>query len=191
MARSALRVPLRDSPATAHNEARGQRRRRRSPPSPAPSIRTTRPQAHRCLWSELRIQRATIGVRLTEAGDDGIGRQVVVVVTVTKCGDLFFRLVLADSVRLLHLADQLVTLATDYVELVVGELAPLFLGLALQLLPVAFDTIPIQVSLLAVWLFARRVAAPASFGKVRLRHAIASIHALHCSFSRMRRASVE
>src|SRR5665213_2946279 len=139
--------------------------------------------------SELRVQRTTGGRRL--AGDDRIGGQIVVVVAVAKRVDLLFGLVLADAVGLLHLADQLVALAADDVELVVGELAPLFLGLALQLLPVAFDTVPVQVSLLEVWLFARHVAAPASFGRVRLRRAIASVHGFHCSFRRVRQASVE
>src|SRR5439155_10915017 len=40
-----------------------------------------------------------------------------------------------DAVALLHLADELVLLAADDVQIVVGELAPLLLGLALQLIP--------------------------------------------------------
>src|SRR6185437_16382084 len=40
----------------------------------------------------------------------------------------------------------LVLLAADDVELVIGQLAPLFLGLALELFPVAFDAVPVHVS---------------------------------------------
>src|SRR6185436_13868079 len=63
-------------------------------------------------------------------------------------GDLALGLVLADAVGVLDLADQLVALARDAVEVVVGELAPLLLRLALQLLPVAFDAIPVHAALL-------------------------------------------
>src|SRR5687767_11911154 len=49
------------------------------------------------------------------------------------------------AVALLDLADQLVAVARHLVELVVGELAPLRLHLALHLLPVAFDDVPVHV----------------------------------------------
>ena len=54
------------------------------------------------------------------------------------------------SVRLLDLPGQLVALAGDDVELVVGELAPLFLDAALELLPVAFDAVPVHAALLRI-----------------------------------------
>src|SRR5215468_9134944 len=57
---------------------------------------------------------------------------------------LAFGLVAREAVLLLDLAHELVALAVDDVELVVRQLAPLFFDLALELLPVAFDAIPIH-----------------------------------------------
>src|SRR6478609_5763516 len=54
-------------------------------------------------------------------------------------GDLLLGLVAADAVALLDATQQLVALAGDDVEIVVGQLAPLLLDLALELLPVALD----------------------------------------------------
>ena len=59
--------------------------------------------------------------------------------------DLLLGLVLGDPVLLLDLADELVALAGDDVDVVVGELAPLLLHLARELLPVAFDAVPVHV----------------------------------------------
>src|SRR5262245_5487637 len=53
-------------------------------------------------------------------------------------------LVAGDPVRFLELAHQLVALAGDDIEIVIGQLAPLLLELALHLLPVAFHTVPIH-----------------------------------------------
>src|SRR4051812_16028185 len=61
--------------------------------------------------------------------------------------DLGLRLVLGVTVVLLEAAFELVTLAVDDVQVIVGELAPLFLGLASELFPVSFDTIPIHGSI--------------------------------------------
>src|SRR5262245_31579255 len=58
---------------------------------------------------------------------------------------LLLGFVLGDAVLLLDPSGQLLAAAGDDVELVVGELAPLLLGLALQLLPVAFDAIPVHM----------------------------------------------
>src|SRR4051812_977362 len=57
---------------------------------------------------------------------------------------LLLGFVLADAVGLLDAAEQLVALAGDAVEVVVGQLAPLLLHFALRHLPVAFDAIPIH-----------------------------------------------
>src|SRR6185295_15473979 len=57
---------------------------------------------------------------------------------------LLLGLVLADAVRVLDLANQLVAITGDAVQVVVGELAPLLLHFALHLLPVAFDAIPVH-----------------------------------------------
>lgn len=49
------------------------------------------------------------------------------------------RLFFGSAVFFLNLAFELRAISVDLVELVVGELAPLLLDLALKLLPVAFD----------------------------------------------------
>jgi hypothetical protein len=54
------------------------------------------------------------------------------------------RFVFADSVALLDTADQLIFLAGNCFEVAIGELAPLLAGFALQLFPVAFDSVPIH-----------------------------------------------
>ena len=56
--------------------------------------------------------------------------------------------VAADAIALLDAADQLVALAADAIELVVGQLALLLLGLALELAPIAFDAVPVHHGLL-------------------------------------------
>ena len=52
--------------------------------------------------------------------------------------------VLLEAVTFLDLAFELVALAGDAVEVIVGELAPLFFDLAFDLLPVSFDAVPIH-----------------------------------------------
>jgi hypothetical protein len=59
--------------------------------------------------------------------------------------DLLLGLVLGHAITFLDLAGQLGATTLDDVEVVVGELAPLRLDLALELLPVAFDAIPVHV----------------------------------------------
>src|SRR5687767_15898432 len=59
-------------------------------------------------------------------------------------GELLLGLVLRDAVELLDPAQQHVALAGDDVELILGELAPLLQGIALELLPVAFDAVPVH-----------------------------------------------
>src|SRR6185369_12681382 len=70
---------------------------------------------------------------------------------------LLLGLVLADAVRALDLADQLVAVAGDPVQVVVGELAPLLLHFALRLLPVALDAIPVHCEFLPLWCCRQRV----------------------------------
>jgi hypothetical protein len=55
--------------------------------------------------------------------------------------------VLGQTVALLNLALELIALTVDLADVVVGQLAPLFLDFALGLLPVSFDPIPIHVFL--------------------------------------------
>src|ERR1035438_7260931 len=52
--------------------------------------------------------------------------------------------VFADSVALLDTPDQLVLFACNRFEVAIGELAPLLAGFALQLFPVAFDSVPVH-----------------------------------------------
>src|SRR5216683_1323305 len=63
--------------------------------------------------------------------------------------DLTLRLVLGDAIAFLDAADELVLLAADDGQVVFRQLPPLLLHLAGQLLPVAFDAIPIHDSLLS------------------------------------------
>src|SRR5262249_55075681 len=52
--------------------------------------------------------------------------------------------VLRETVTLLELALELIAATVDDIEIVVGEFAPLLLHIALELLPVAFNAIPIH-----------------------------------------------
>src|SRR6185436_11031236 len=70
-----------------------------------------------------------------------LGSRIPVAITPFEIAELFFRLILGDAVLLLDLAG-------DHIQLVVGQLAPLLFRLALDLLPVAFDAIPIHLRLL-------------------------------------------
>src|SRR5689334_6972413 len=57
-------------------------------------------------------------------------------------------LVPGDPVAFLNLAFELVTSPVDDIKVVISELAPLFLDLALYLLPVAFNSVPIHATAL-------------------------------------------
>ena len=59
-------------------------------------------------------------------------------------GDLPFRLLAGDAIALLNTADELITLSTDALEVIVGQLAPLLAHLALGLRPIAFDLVPVH-----------------------------------------------
>ena len=65
--------------------------------------------------------------------------------------DLALGLVLGHAIALLKSAAELCALAFDHVEVVVGELTPFLLDLALERVPIAFDTIPIYRLLLRIW----------------------------------------
>jgi hypothetical protein len=58
--------------------------------------------------------------------------------------DLPLGLVFGNAISLLDLADQLDSAALDAVKVIIGELAPLLLNFAAELLPIAFDSIPIH-----------------------------------------------
>jgi hypothetical protein len=58
-----------------------------------------------------------------------------------EVADLLLGFLARDPVATLHLADELVLIAFDLQQIVVGEPAPLFLDLALELLPATLDLI--------------------------------------------------
>ena len=58
--------------------------------------------------------------------------------------DVFAHHVFCDSVSLLNPPFELVALSVDAIQVIFGELTPLLLDLALNLLPVSFDAIPIH-----------------------------------------------
>src|SRR6185369_5351777 len=59
-------------------------------------------------------------------------------------GNLHFGLVLGQPVAFLHLARELVATARHDIPVVAGQFAPLFLGLAGQLLPAALNAFPVH-----------------------------------------------
>src|ERR1700730_2759631 len=71
--------------------------------------------------------------------------------------DRLARRVLGDAGAFLNLPFELFALAGDFVEIVIRKMTPLLLDLALELLPVSFDAIPIHCKLL--WL------GPATLGR--------------------------
>src|SRR2546425_428862 len=60
-------------------------------------------------------------------------------------GKLLLRFLAGDAVRLLDLSRELLALARARVELIAGELAPVPQGVALEMLPLAFNTIPFHL----------------------------------------------
>src|SRR5258707_9593001 len=58
--------------------------------------------------------------------------------------DILAHLILGDAVPLLNLAFELVALAANDIEIVIGQLAPLRFDLAFDLLPISFHAIPIH-----------------------------------------------
>jgi hypothetical protein len=61
---------------------------------------------------------------------------------------LTFGFVSGNAVAFLDLADQLIALAGYHIQLVIAQFAPLLLDLAFDLVPIAFDYIPVHQSLL-------------------------------------------
>jgi hypothetical protein len=89
----------------------------------------------------------------TAIGHEGRRRKrrtldAVVPVTLLELLDLLVGLVLRDAVALLQFAGQLDALAGNHVQFVVCEFAPLGFHLALELLPVTFNDIPVHLELL-------------------------------------------
>src|SRR3990172_1477991 len=66
-------------------------------------------------------------------------------------GKLLLRLFDGDSIGFLDLAEKLITPARNDIELIVGKFPPLLLDVALELLPVAFDSVPVHCRLHAIY----------------------------------------
>jgi hypothetical protein len=77
-------------------------------------------------------------------------REALCSVTARPIVDLPLGLLLGEAVTLLDLAGKLDTAALDDIEIVIREFAPLCLGLALVLGPLAFDDIPVHVAVLSI-----------------------------------------
>src|ERR1700687_2514427 len=87
--------------------------------------------------------------------------------------DLLLGFIFRNSVRVLETAGEFFALTGNLVDLVVRQPAPLFANLALELLPVAFDAVPIHG---VTWLekseiiFARRNVPTWEIGRCRSNH---------------------
>jgi hypothetical protein len=62
-----------------------------------------------------------------------------------EVGDLPFGFIARDTITLLNSADQLIALALGDLPVIVGQFAPLFLGLADELFPVSFHRVAIHL----------------------------------------------
>lgn len=65
-------------------------------------------------------------------------------------GELLFGLLLGDAVAFLDLACKVLTPPVNDIKIVIGLLSPLFFGLASDMLPIAFDLIPVHMNLLSM-----------------------------------------
>src|SRR5437868_6806845 len=73
---------------------------------------------------------------------------------VTRVAELvhfFLRPIFGAAVTLLDSADELVLLASNHIQVVVGQLAPFLLHFSLELFPLAFHRAPVHVDLLLEW----------------------------------------
>jgi hypothetical protein len=92
-------------------------------------------------------RRATKG---REASDESPVRAapqalwLIVLVDLLEGLDLLLGLIIGDAARLLRPARQLIAFAGDRVEAVIRELAPFLLDMPFELLPVAFDDVPVD-----------------------------------------------
>lgn len=85
-----------------------------------------------------------------EAGPDHQPETAAKSMTRQPTVDLSFNFLLRLSVTFLDTARKLTAFATDDIKVVVGEFSPLLLDSAFELLPVAFNPIPIHGGLLVV-----------------------------------------
>jgi hypothetical protein len=61
-----------------------------------------------------------------------------------KFAHLALGFIARDSISFLHSAQQLIALAFNAIQIVVREFSPLLLNLAAELLPLAFDSVPVH-----------------------------------------------
>lgn len=84
-------------------------------------------------------ERKSLGGAIHGFRAGALGR--VIRVVLLPCFELLFGLFLGNAFQLLDSADKLVFLTGDHVQIVIGQLALLFLELALELEPVALQLI--------------------------------------------------
>jgi hypothetical protein len=61
--------------------------------------------------------------------------------------DVLANLIFREAIPFLNFAFQLILTTVDHIEIIVGELAPLLLNVAFDLLPISLDPIPVHFSL--------------------------------------------
>src|ERR1700690_3554684 len=76
----------------------------------------------------------------------GCTLRTLVLVELFKALDLLLGFIFRDAVGLLNFARQLVALAGNLVEVIVSEFPPLCFHLALELLPVPLNDIPVHIN---------------------------------------------
>jgi hypothetical protein len=64
--------------------------------------------------------------------------------------DVALGIVFRDTIAFLNAANELFAITLDLVEVVAGEVAPLFLNLTFELRPVSFNAIPVHAELLSI-----------------------------------------
>src|SRR5512140_1285798 len=97
------------------------------------------------LIARARASRVCFLVRSFQSGSGFLVEEIGV--APLECLDLAFRFVLGEPMAFLDAPEQLVALAGDHVQVVVGELAPLLLELSLDLFPIAIDTVLVHLNL--------------------------------------------
>ena len=78
------------------------------------------------------------------------GLREEILMAVLPVHHLALGLMLRNAIVLLDFADQMFASAGDLVEMIVGQHAPLLFDMTLELMPVAFDAIPVHFDLLTV-----------------------------------------
>src|SRR5262245_8737850 len=85
-----------------------------------------------------------MGVALTGSATSHPPAPALEIRSVEPIVDVLFRFILGIAISRLEQPFQLLTIAIDFGEVVVGQVAPLFFDLPGQLLPVTLNTIPVH-----------------------------------------------